>query len=149
MQQSLYCNCTKCQANSACPSHFFSIAHFLAFAWSRKLLERQAFEHLSSPHGVKRSSLLYMRTWQLQKYIDFHDFTFFCLKQMRETEQVRRSELAWHLVQLRYNDCCIIKLLFKGRFHAHFLRPLSRPRWRRRPTAFFVFSRAITYVIAL
>jgi hypothetical protein len=70
----------------------------------------QAFEHLLCHYGLKRYSFLHRKTWQLQKYFDFHELLlFFCFRHMRENERVRRAEFAWHLVLLWYNDCCIIK----------------------------------------
>jgi hypothetical protein len=61
-------------------------------------------------------------TRQLQKYFDFHDFTFFSFKQMRENERVRQSAkdkrnlpITWCTINT-YNDWCIIKLLLSDLF---------------------------------
>jgi hypothetical protein len=82
----------------------------------RKYKNKWLNKSLIMQQSLYRNSFLHRRTCGQQKYFDFHDFTFFCFKQMRKNELVRRAEFAWHLVQLRYNDCCIIKLLFSHLF---------------------------------
>jgi hypothetical protein len=152
MQQSLYHNSTKCQENSACLTRSFSCICLKQKksnnSWKSKyLFSCQVFlwrkEYLFKPWRLERCS----NAWT--SFEPPWCEKVFCFKQMRANERVRLSEkdkrnlLGMHLVQLWYNDCCLIKLLFSHYSHMFlpknkFRSPLPKAKMRSEVKTFLV-----------